>query len=397
MTAGFAPPPYPYERLDDVRAAAGALPGGAVDCSIGTPCDPPPRAVVEALAGSGTERGYPASIGSVAFRQAAAGWLQRRFGVGVAPDFQVAACMGTKEFVASLPGYLRLRHPDRDTVLYPAVSYPSYAMGATLAGCRSVPVAVDRDFRVDLSTIDPRDAGRALCLWVNTPGNPAGALDDLGAAAAWGRHNGVIVASDECYAEFTWDGPPRTILEHGAHGVLAVHSLSKRSNMAGVRAGFYAGDPDLVHYLRECRKHAGCMVPGPVQAAAVAAWSDQDHVDEQRARYRDRLERLASIVHLAKSLGRFGDARFTPDDACGSPGLPSGGFYLWTPVPGGDAWACAYALARSCGLIVSPGEFYCEQPCVPGSVDASEYVRIAAVQPDECLQLAESRLLELGG
>ena len=397
MTAGFAPPPYPYERLDELRAAAGALPGGAVDCSIGTPCDPPPSQVVAALAGSGTERGYPASIGSPAFRQAAAAWTQRRFGVGVDPDSQVAACIGTKEFVASLPGYLRLRHPDRDTVLYPAVSYPSYAMGATLAGCRPVPVAVDRHFRVDLSTIDPRDAARALCLWVNTPGNPAGALDDLGAAAAWGRHNGVLVASDECYAEFTWDGPPQTILEHGTGGVLAVHSLSKRSNMAGVRAGFYAGDADLVHYLRECRKHAGCMVPGPVQAAAVAAWSDQDHVHEQRTRYRERLGRLASIIELANRHGHFGDARFTADGAPRSPELPAGGFYLWTRVPGGDVWACAYALARSCGLIVSPGEFYCEQPCASGSVDASEYVRIAAVQPEGRLELAESRLLELAG
>jgi len=392
VTSGFAPPPYPYERLDELRAAAAALPGGAVDCSIGTPCDPPPAEVVAALAVSGTERGYPASIGSPAFRQAAVAWTQRRFNVELDPDSHVAACIGTKEFVASLPGYLRLRHPERDTVLYPAVSYPSYAMGATLAGCRSVPVAVDRHFRVDLSTIDPRDAARALCLWLNTPGNPAGALDDLGAAAAWGRHNGVLVASDECYAEFTWAGPPRTILEHGTGGVLAVHSLSKRSNMAGVRAGFYAGDAELVHYLRECRKHAGCMVPGPVQAAAVAAWSDQDHVDEQRARYRDRLERLASIVSLAKRLGRFGDARFTPDDASASPGLPSGGFYLWTPVPGGDAWACANALARSCGLIVSPGEFYCEQPCASGAVDASEYVRIAAVQPNDRLELTLQRL-----
>ncbi len=392
MTSGFVPPPYPYERLDGLRAAAAALPGGAVDCSIGTPCDPPPPQAVAALAGSGTERGYPASIGSPAFRQAASAWTQRRFNVGLDPDSHVAACIGTKEFVASLPGYLRLRQPERDTVLYPAVSYPSYAMGATLAGCRPVPVAVDRHFRVDLSAIDPRDAARALCLWVNTPGNPAGALDDLGAAAAWGLHNGVLVASDECYAEFTWNGPPRTILEHGTEGVLAVHSLSKRSNMAGLRAGFYAGDAELVHYLRECRKHAGCMVPGPVQAAAVAAWSDQAHVDQQRARYRDRLERLASIIELADRLGRFGDARSTVDDACRLPELPAGGFYLWPRVPGGDAWACADALARSCGLIVSPGEFYCEQPCASGAVDAGEHVRIAAVQPDERLELVERRL-----
>jgi aspartate/methionine/tyrosine aminotransferase len=376
MTAGFVPPVYPYERLDGLRAAAAALPGGAVDCSIGTPCDPPPAAVLAALAGSGAERGYPASIGSPAFRQAAAAWTRRRFGVELDPDSHVAACIGTKEFVASVPRYLRLRYPDRDTVLYPAVSYPSYAMGATLAGCRSVPVAVGEDLRIDFDSIDARDAERALCLWLNTPANPTGVLDDLGSAAAWGRANGVLVASDECYVEFTFDGPPRTILEHGTDGVLAVHSLSKRSNMAGVRAGFYAGDAELVHYLRECRKHAGCMVPGPVQAAAVAAWADQRHVDEQCRVYQRRLEVLASLVSEVGS--------------CAA--LPGGAFYLWAPAPDGDAWAFADLLARRAGLIVSPGEFYCTEPDAAGAVDPRGYVRIAAVQPDDRLRLALQRL-----
>ena len=185
------------------------------------------------------------------------------------------------------------------------------------------------------------------------------------------------MASDECYAEFTWDGPPRSILEHSANGVLAVHSLSKRSNMAGVRAGFYAGDAELVHYLRECRKHAGCMVPGPVQSAAVAAWADQEHVDEQRSAYWGRLELLASVASEAGS------------DAT----MPGGAFYLWAPAPGGDAWAFADLLARRAGLIVSPGEFYCTEPEVPGPVDPRGYVRIAAVQPTERLELALERLL----
>ncbi len=159
-------------------------------------------------------------------------------------------------------------------------------MGATLAGCRAVAVPPRADGTLDLDAVDDADAARALCLWVNSPANPSGQLDDLAAAAAWGRARGVPVLSDECYVEFTWDGPPRTILEHGTEGVLAVHSLSKRSNLAGVRAGFYAGDAELVEYLREVRKHAGLMVPGPVQAAAVAAWADDAHVDEQRPRYR---------------------------------------------------------------------------------------------------------------
>ena len=393
MTGGFVPPAYPYERLDGLRAAAEALPGGAVDCSVGTPCDPPPDAVVEALARSGAERGYPPSIGTWQYRAAASGWLQRRLGAAVDLDTEVAACIGTKEFVASLPRYLKLRSPDRDTVLYPAVSYPSYAMGATLAGCRAMPVAVDRRFRMDLESIKGRDVDRALCLWVNTPGNPTGALEDLRAAAAWGRHNGVLVASDECYAEFTWNGSPRTILEHGTEGVVAVHSLSKRSNMAGVRAGFYAGDAELVRYLRECRKHAGCMVPGPVQSAAVAAWSDQDHVDAQRDLYRDRLAKLSEILGAVGQYMAFGSGPQVPGGFRGpSQLLPAGGFYIWAQVPGGDAWECASFLAQTAGLILSPGEFYCEQPAVAGSADPRSFVRVAAVQPMERLQLVENRL-----
>ena len=374
----FVPPVYPYDRLDGFRAVAAALPGGAVDCSAGTPCDAPPPLALEALASSGTESGYPASIGSLAFRQAAAGWLQRRFGVTVDAETGVGACIGTKEFVVSLAQYLRLRSPERDTVLYPAVSYPSYAMSATLAGCRAVAVAMDEQYRVDLSSVDRRDAQRALCLWMNTPGNPAGGIDDLGVAAAWGRDNGVLVASDECYAEFTWDGSPRSILEHGNEGVLAVHSLSKRSNLAGARAGFYAGDAAAVHYLRETRKHAGFMVPGPVQAAAAAAWGDQAHVEVQAARYRRRLSLLAEIAAAAGSQAR----------------LPGGAFYLWAPAPGGDAWAFAELLASRAGLIVSPGEFYCQDRATAGADDPGGYVRIAAVQPVERLQLALRRLRE---
>ncbi len=367
MTAGFTPPPYPYDRLDAFKAQAASHDGGMVDLSIGDPFDPPPAAVVEALAGSAAERSYPPSIGSVAYRSAAAGWMERELGVAVAPD-GLAACIGTKEFVAGLPHWLRLRTPERDTVLYPAISYPSYAMGAELAGARAVPVPVTADGRSDLSAIDPDDAARALCLWVNSPGNPTGHLDDLGAAAAWGRAHDVPVISDECYVEFTWDGPRRTILEHGVDGVLAVHSLSKRSNLAGVRAGFYAGDGDLVRYLSELRKHAGFMVPGPVQAAAVAAWNDQEHVEEQRQRYLHRLELFRSIL---AAIGI--DAP-----------MPGGAFYLWAPAPNHDAWALVERLAVDGGALVSPGEFY-----GPAGAD---FVRVAVVQPDDRLELVGRRL-----
>ena len=366
-TPGFVPPPYPYDRLDALKLRAEAHDGGLVDLSIGTPCDPPPAFVVAALAESAAERGYPASVGSPAYREAAAGWLDRRLGVAVAPT-DLAACIGTKELVAGMPHWLRLRDPSRDTVLYPAISYPSYAMGAELAGARAVPVPLGPDGRSDLDGIDPADADRALCLWVNSPANPTGRLDDLGAAAAWGRAHGVAVLSDECYVEFTWDGPGQTILEHGLDGVLAVHSLSKRSNLAGVRAGFYAGDPDLVHYLSEVRKHAGFMVPGPVQAAAVAAWGDQVHVTEQRQRYRQRLEGFAEIL---ATLGVE-----VP--------LPAGGFYLWVPAPDADAWGLVRRLAAEGGALTSPGELY--------GAEGDGFVRVAVVQPDDRLELVARRL-----
>jgi aspartate/methionine/tyrosine aminotransferase len=234
-------------------------------------------------------------------------------------------------------------------------------MGATLAGLRAVPYASIEDVSDD-------DARRALVLWVNSPGNPTGELADLDAAAEWGRARGVPVFSDECYVEFTWDGPRRTILESGLDGVVAVHSLSKRSNAAGLRVGFYAGDPDLVHYLQEVRKHAGFMVPGPVQAAAVVALDDDAHVDAQRQRYLERLEVFAKIL-----AGIGVDAP-----------LPGGAFYLWVRAPEGDAWAFAERLAREGGCLVSPGEFY-----GPGGAD---HVRIAMVQPIERLRLVGERL-----
>jgi len=369
----FTLPPYPYDRLAGLAKLADEHDGGMVDCSIGTPCDPPLRAVVDALASSGTERGYPASAGSAQLREAAAAWLARRFGLSDVPPSSVAACVGTKELVASVPHVLRLREPRRDTVLYPAVSYPTYAMGAELAGCRAVPVPPPpgRAGGLDLDAVASSDAERALVLWSNSPSNPTGGLGDLAAEAAWGRARGIPVFSDECYAEFTWDGPPRSVLQHGPEGVVAVHSLSKRSNLAGVRVGFYAGDGELVEFLRAVRQHAGLMVPGPAQAAGVAALADDGHVEAQRARYRERLGYLGGV------LGGYG-CPVAP---------PEGGFYLWVPVPAGrwpDAWAMAEALATDGGLLVTPGDLYGE--------GGAGHVRVALVQPMERLTLVGERL-----
>ncbi len=364
--AGFVPPPYPYDRLDRLKPIADRHDGGAVDFSIGTPVDPPPPAVIAALSSSGAERGYPASIGSADLRGAIRRWLDRRFDVDV-PLAQIAACIGTKEFVGTTPQWMRLRRPDRDTVLYPAVAYPTYEMGAVLAGCRAVPVPPTPAGGLDLAAIDPADAARALLLWVNSPSNPTGALDDLGAAAAWGRSHGVPVFSDECYVEFTWEGRGRSILEHGLDGVVAVHSLSKRSNLAGVRVGFYAGDAEIVGYLQEVRKHVGMMVPGPAQAAGVVALDDDAHVEVQREVYRRRLARMAEV------LGDWSGIDI---------GLPAGGFYLWFDA--GDGWAFAERLAAEGGALVSPGDFY--------GAGGAEFVRVAVVQPDARIELVARRL-----
>ncbi len=374
---GFVPPVYPFDKLTEFVELASRLAGGMVDLSVGTPCDPPSSKVVEALGHSGSERGYPSALGSSELREAAASWIERRFKVTVDPVSQLAACIGTKELVAGVPHWLRLRTPSRDTVLYPALAYPTYEMGALLAQCRAVAVPSHPDGSLNLAAVAAEDAARALCLWVNTPGNPAGQLEDLAECAAWGRSHGVPIFSDECYVEFTWEGPGHSILEHGLDGVVAVHSLSKRSNLAGVRAGIYAGDPDLIGYLAALRRHAGSMVPGPVQHASAVAFDDDDSVVAQRRIYSERLSYLAGV------LTRAGFPATTP----------GGGFYLWVPVPerlAGDgtvspAFSMAKWLAEHAGVLVSPGDAY--GPTGRG------HVRFALVQPSERLELIAARLV----
>ena len=369
--AGFVPPPYPHDRLDAFRRLADVVPGGVVDCSIGNPVDPVPELVLAALALAAPDgTGYPATIGSPAFRAAATGWIDRRLGVHVDVE-QVLACIGTKELVASLPRMLNLRDPSRDTVLAPAISYPTYAMGAELAGLRAVSVPLDAEWHLDLSRVSDDDAARALLLWTNEPGNPTAAVASAPAVKAnveWARDRGIVVAADECYAEYS-GGEPTTALVSGSAGVLAVHSLSKRSNMAGFRAGFVAGDVDLVRYLGEVRKHAGLMMPAPIQAAATAALGDDVHVAAQRARYEER--RALMISGLAE-LGLVHDGGPAP-------------FYLWLRSEDqvDDGWELAARLAEA-GTLVAPGSLY-----GPAGAD---HVRLALTQPTDRLELVLERL-----
>lgn len=362
----FTLPPYPYDRLAPILEAAKRHLGGAVECSIGTPCDEAPAVALAAMRNAVSHRGYPMSFGSLPYRTAALNWVSRRFGVDLDVD-QVAACVGTKEFVASLAGYLRLRDPSRDTVLFPAISYPTYAMSAMLAGLRAVAVPL-RYGHLDLDAISDDDAERALVLWSNSPSNPTGELDDLAAVARWGRSRGVLVASDECYSEFTWATKPQSILEYATDGVLAVHSISKRSNLAGVRAGFYAGDADVVSFLRAVRQHAGLMVPGPVQEAVAAAYDDDEHVAQQRRLYQERLSLVANGLRAGG---------YAVDE-------PAGSFYLWLPSPEGDGFVTARRLADVAGIVTSPGVLYGDA--------GTPFVRIAVVQPTERLRVVAERL-----
>jgi succinyldiaminopimelate transaminase len=376
---GFVPPPYPHDRLRALEEIATKAPGGIVDCSIGTPVDPMPDVVVRALVDTVAQAtGYPTTAGSPALRTAAAAWLGRRFGVTVTSD-EVVGVIGTKELVASLPRALSLREPSRDTVLYPAVSYPTYAMGAQLAGLRAVPVPVDDRWNPVLDGVAEADAARALMVWLNDPANPTGVTAtpaQMRASVAWARDRGIVVASDECYAEFTYDddgrpAAPVTALGSDNDGVLAVHSLSKRSNMAGLRSGFVAGDGELVAYLGEVRKHGGLMTPAPVQAAAAAALGDDEHVAEQQLRYARR--RAVALPAL---------------EACGlvHDGGPST-FYLWLRARDGarDGWAIVAQLAET-GLLLAPGDFYGEA--------GAGHARMALTVTDDALAMACDRLGE---
>ena len=366
---GLVLPEYPYARLNELKAEASLYKGGLVDLSIGTPCDSAPSFIGDHLAKLELIRGYPPSLGTAEFLNSARGWFARTFGVELG-DNELAACVGTKEMVASLPHFLRLRNPEKDTVLFPGLSYPTYEMGAIFAGCRPVRVNATADHRMDFESISREDIERALLIWINSPGNPVGQLEKLDEAYEWASTNNVVVASDECYSPFTYSKSPASILQFGRTNALAVHSLSKRSNLAGARVGFYCGDSDLVSYLSLLRMHSGLMVAGPIQKAASLAYEDESHVNIQRDRYRDRL------ANLVESFGKLG---------CQA-NLPDGGLYVWAEIPSEfpNSWAFVARLAREFGVLVSPGDLY-------GPLGA-RYVRVAAVQPDEVIESISGRI-----
>lgn len=355
-------PVFPWDTLAEAQAVAEAYPGGIVDLSVGTPVDPPAPLIREALAEASVASGYPATAGTTALRHSMVAALGRRYGITGLTETAVLPVIGTKELIAWLPTLLGLG--PGDLVAVPELAYPTYDVGARLAGAQVL--------RADsLTQLGPQSPA---LVYLNSPSNPTGrvlGVEHLRKVVGWARERGALVASDECYLGLGWDVEPLSVLHpsvcDGDHtGLLAMHSLSKSSSMAGYRAGFVAGDPRVVAELLAVRRHAGMMVPTPVQAAMVAALNDDAHELEQRSRYARRRDKL---------LPALGSAGFAVDHS-------EAGLYLWATrgEPGRDT-VCRLAQR---GILVAPGELY--------GPSGNQHVRIALTAPDERITAAVNRL-----
>ncbi len=330
-----------------------------IDLSVGTPVDPTPSVVQQALRDAADAPGYPTAAGRTEMRAACARWLSRTTGTEVDVD-AILPTIGSKEMVAGLPRLLGLGASSR--IVIPRIAYPTYAVGAVLAGAEYV------------ATDQPESVPGVDLAWLNSPGNPTGRVlsaSRLASIVDWARSTGTVLVSDECYIELGWDEEPVSLLHPtvsgGSHeGLLVLHSLSKRSNLAGYRFGFLAGDPDLVRRILLVRKHSGMMVPSPIQAAAVAALDDDVHVREQKERYRTRRSLLMSAVTAAG---------FRIDDS-------EAGLYLWI-TRGEQCWDTVGWFADR-GIVVTPGDFY-------GSA-GERHVRMALTATDEAMEQVPGRL-----
>lgn len=355
-------PDFPWDTLAAAKARAAAHPGGLVDLSIGTPVDPTPDVAREALIAAADAPGYPTVFGPASLRRAAVGWIERRFEVtGLSPS-QVLPTIGSKEFIANLPAQLGLGASD--LVVVPKLAYPTYEVGARYAGCE----VIATDSTVSLGPRVP------AIVYLNSPGNPTGQilpLDHLRKVVAWARERGTLVVADECYLEFAWEGTPYSVLHPDIcggsfDGILAVHSLSKRSSVAGYRDAFVTGDQAIITELLEVRKHLGFMVPTPVQAAMAAALADDEHVDVQRKAYATRRHDLRAA---------FESAGFTIDHS-------EGALYLW--MTRGEPCRDTIDWLAGRGILAAPGDFY--------GAAGSQHVRAAFTATDERVAEAVKRL-----
>ncbi len=356
-------PDFPWDSLVPYAERAKGHPDGFIDVSVGSPVDPTPALVRDALAAATDAHAYPATAGTPALREAIVDWFARRRGVDDLTVANVLPTIGSKELVALLPFLLGLGKGD--TVVHPSVAYPTYAIGGALVGATVV------------ASDDPAEWPEGTKLvWVNSPGNPDGSvldIDRLRAAVARARELGAVIASDECYAELNWVGSEPTpsildprVIAGDRHSVLAVYSLSKQSNLAGYRAALVAGCSDLITELLAVRKHIGLIPPAPVQEAMIAALADEAHVVEQRERYRARRSRLTPALERAG---------FRVDES-------EAGLYLWV-TKGQDSWQTVAEFADA-GVLVVPGTFYGEHP--------AQHVRIALTASDSDIAEVVARL-----
>jgi succinyldiaminopimelate transaminase len=353
---------FPWDTLTEASAVARAHPGGIVDLSVGTPVDPVAPVIRAALAEASAVPGYPTTAGTPELRDAAVAALHRRYGITGLAEYAVLPVIGTKEFIAWLPTLLGLRAAD--TVVVPELAYPTYEVGARLAGAQ----VLSADSLTQLGPQTP------ALIFLNSPSNPTGrvlGIDHLRKVVQWARERGTLVVSDECYLGLWWDSQPLSVLhpdvcDSDHTGLLAVHSLSKTSSLAGYRAGFVAGDAAMVAELLAVRKHAGMMVPGPVQAAMVAALDDDEH---QRAQ-RDRYARRRGVL-----LEAFGTAGFTIEHS-------EAGLYLWATR--GERGRDTVDWLAQRGILVAPGEFYGPR--------GADYVRIAMTATDDRVCVVADRL-----
>ena len=355
-------PDFPWDTIADVRERAVSHEGGLIDLSVGGPVDPVAPSIQLALSEAAAVPGYPQTAGTPELRRTIVGALERRFSIPGLNEKSVLPVIGLKEAVAWLPTLLGLRG---DTVVIPEVAYPTYEVGALMADCTVV--------RCDNPSEAPRDAA---LVFVNSPSNPTGgvlSVEQMWEWVAFARETGAIIASDECYLYLGWSAEPVSILHPSVTGgdntgLLALHSLSKTSNLASYRAGTISGDEALVQELLEVRKHAGLIVPGPIQAAMVAALGDDLHEKMQRSVYAQR--RLTLLQALP-------EAGFTVDDS-------DAGLYLWCRREAMSSRETLDWLAER-GILAAPGDFY-------GPAGA-HHVRISLTATDERIAEAAARLV----
>jgi aspartate/methionine/tyrosine aminotransferase len=362
---------YPYDTLESLKELAKKKFNQIIDLSIGSPVDEP------FITGNHEEifnglQSYPPSKGIAELCDTFRTWLKTNYGVNLKAS-QVASCVGTKEFVASLPRFLKLLYPQKNTVIYNRPSYPTYKMSALLNDLKGVAVDIKGDM-LDFNSLNDEEINSTLCLFINSPNNPTGKVLNLEEIVSWTNKKKVLLISDECYCDFYWKKDRQSVLQLSNQGVLALFSISKRSNLAGARIGFYAGDEEIISSLTELRKHWGLIPAGSSQKLACLALKDEAHVTEQRNRYFERLKILKSAF---ENLGL-------------SVEMPEGGIYLWIDAQdhplkekaNSPDWVLASYLAEEFGVIVSPGSFY----------EDSSYIRVAATALTQDVQLFYKRV-----